>query len=415
MSSDETKLIFALAWRALWRHKRRTMITTLSVGGGLTLALFFLSLGEGAYYQLIYDGVRIQTGHVTLEHREYREAPAVDLWIPVTDAFKAELSQLPEVEIVKSLIVAQGVAKSGTGAIGVGVMGVDPEAERQTSSLVKHIVEGEYITENSGAKVVIGSGLAERLKLKVGRKLAISSADINGNLVEGLFRVAGVFKTGVDEMDEFLLQMPLAAARGLFGMPVDGVTQLAVILNEAKDQERALEQIAGLGPEDQSVALPWQTVLPELDAYVKLDRSSNIVFHGILIFIILFTILNTLLMSTLEREKEFAMLLALGTDIWRLRLQTVVEAAFIGLLGCGVGLLLGGGASVAAQIWGLDLSALYGDGLSVSGFAFSTEMHALVTREVFVGSTSLVFVATVLLSVFPMRQIGRKSIVDSLR
>ncbi|HSG98905.1 MAG TPA: FtsX-like permease family protein, partial [candidate division Zixibacteria bacterium] len=283
------------------------------------------------------------------------------------------------------------------------------------SPLAEKIIDGRYLEPDDTAKVVIGSGLAERLNLKVGRKLAITSADVNGDLVEELCRVAGIFETGADEMDEFLLQAPLALVRRMFRMSADGATQVGIVLTDNRLQQQAFDTIAALAGRGDVVALPWQKVLPELDAYVKLDRGSNIVFHGILIFLILFTILNTLMMSTLERETEFAMLLALGESVWRLRLQTLLEAIGIGFLGSFVGVLIGGALALGAQHWGIDITGLYGEGVSVSGFAFSTRIHAFLDARIIYYSTLIIFASTVALSVITMRHIGRRSLVDILR
>ena len=115
---------------------------------------------------------------------------------------------------------------------------------------------------------------------------------------------------------------------------------------------------------EQDIAvLPWQEVIPEIASYIKLDKGSNLIFQAILIFLILFTIFNTILMSVLEREREFAVLLALGTKPVQLRLQILMESAYLGLIGCALGLLVGGLAAWAAQVWGIDLRSLLGRGV----------------------------------------------------
>jgi ABC-type lipoprotein release transport system permease subunit len=167
---------------------------------------------------------------------------------------------------------------------------------------------------------------------------------------------------------------------------------------------------------EQDIAvLPWQKVIPEIASYIKLDKGSNLIFQAILIFLILFTIFNTILMSVLERQREFAVLLALGTKPLLLRLQILMESIYLGLIGCALGLIVGGLAAWAAQVWGIDLRSLLEEGFTISGFALSTKMHARVTLRLLLSTAGLVFAATLILSLIPMQRVTRLSIVDQLR
>ena len=160
---------------------------------------------------------------------------------------------------------------------------------------------------------------------------------------------------------------------------------------------------------------PWQEILPELASYIKIDRGSNLIFQGILIFLILFTIFNTIFMSVIERQREFAVMMALGTEPSELKMQVLVETAFIGLIGCVFGLLLGGSGAYFVQIYGWDISSFLKEGISVSGFAISTDMHAKVTASLLMWLGGIVFGATMLLSLIPMRRATHVAIADVLR
>jgi ABC-type lipoprotein release transport system permease subunit len=162
-------------------------------------------------------------------------------------------------------------------------------------------------------------------------------------------------------------------------------------------------------------AYPWQEIMPEVASYIRMDKGSNLVFQGILLFLILFTIYNTILMSVVERQKEFAVLLALGTPPGLLRKQVFAESIFLGLIGCGSGIVVGGLASYALQVWGLDISTFYSEGLSISGFGVSSVMHAKVTVGLLLWMGGIVLGVTLLLSIFPMRKAARVPIVETLR
>jgi ABC-type lipoprotein release transport system permease subunit len=391
------------------------LITVLSIGFGLACTVFFIAIGEGVYSQLIDQVVRLQAGHITMENPSYRDAPAVDLWIKAPESLRSRIERLPQVERTKLIILGQGIARSGSGDVSATLMGIEPAVELDTSPLVRHIVAGRYLNDDDGPWVVIGSELAKRLKLKVGKKMVITTNDAAGNLVDELCRVRGIFETGSVEIDGYFIQAPIDFARRLFGLPEEGATQLGVVLRIPEAQESILREARLMVAEQDIAVLPWQEVIPEIASYIKLDKGSNLIFQAILVFLILFTIFNTIFMSVLEREREFAVLLALGTKPVQLRLQILMESAYLGLIGCALGLLVGGLAAWAAQVWGIDLRSLLEEGFTISGFAVSAKMHARVTTGLLLGTAGLVFGATLILSLIPMHRATRLSIVDQLR
>jgi ABC-type lipoprotein release transport system permease subunit len=391
------------------------LITVLSIGFGLACTVFFIAIGEGVYAQLIDQVVRMQAGHITIENPNYRDAPAVDLWIKAPESLRSEIERLPQVERTKLIIMGQGIARSGSGDVSATLMGIEPSVEMDTSPLVRHIVAGRYLNEDDGPWVVIGSELAKRLKLVVGKKMVLTTNDAAGNLVDELCRVRGIFETGSVEIDGYFIQAPIDFARRLFGLPGESATQLGVVLRIPEAQESVLQEARLMVAEQDIAVLPWQEVIPEIASYIKLDKGSNLIFQAILVFLILFTIFNTILMSVLEREREFAVLLALGTKPVQLRLQILMESAYLGLIGCALGLLVGGLAAWAAQVWGIDLRSLLEEGFTISGFAISAKMHARVTTGLLLGTAGLVFGATLILSLIPMHRASRLSIVDQLR
>jgi putative ABC transport system permease protein len=408
-------MIIRLAWRSLWRNKRRTLITICSIAFGLTFAIFFIALAEGGYEQMIDQMVRIRSGHITLEHPEYRQAPSVDLWITVPPALRSEVAGWPAVEETKLVILGQGIVKSGAGNMAAAIMGVEPSVERAASPVARNLIQGEYLSPQDNSQVVVGSEMAERLRLAVGKKLVISTNDVSGTLVEELCRVKGIFHTGSEEMDAYFVQMPIAFARRLFHLPQEGATRMGVILKDASAQKRVMERIRARLDDRPVSVLSWQEVMPDVAAYIKMDKGSNLIFQGILIFLILFTIFNTLSMSVLERQREFAMLMAVGTTPGRLRLQVFTETVFLGMIGCGVGLLLGGLAVIYGHFHGIDLSAIMGESVNISGFSLSSKMHTKLSFGIFFGSAVTVLAATLLLGLIPVRRATRISIVDMLR
>lgn len=408
-------MIVRLAWRSIWRNKRRTLITMTSIALGLTIAVFFTAMAEGVFRQLVNEAIRMQAGHITLENPDYQTSPAVDVRVGDVEHLRRRIAGLEAVEQTKLLIWGQGVANSGAGAVGVTVMGVEPSVERKTSPLAQDIVAGDYLTDGDDRLVVLGANLAEQLRLNLGSKIVLTTNNAQGELVEELCRVKGIFRTGSNEIDGYLVQIPAAFAKRVFGLGGDEATQLGVILKRPGDQRSVIDLITPMVTGKDVAVLPWQSILPEVASFIRLRRTSNGVFQGLLFVIILFTILNTLLMSVIEREREFAVLLALGTPARQLKGQLFVESACIGCLACVVGLALGVSLALAMQIWGLDMGALMPKGVTISGFAVSTTIYASLTPPILYWIGGIVLGATLLLSLIPMRRITQVRIAETLR
>ena len=345
----------------------------------------------------------------------YRDAPAVDLVVGDVARLRKGLEEIEGVEATKVLVLGQGVARSGNGTSGAALIGVEAAAEVKSSVLAKKIVAGEYLAEGDDRKAVIGESLARRLKLKVGKKFVVSSNNKEGDLSEELVRVKGIFKTGAEEVDGYLVQVPINFSRRLYGLGPEEATQVGVVLVDPEARPAAMAAAAGLSRPGASVMLPWEDVLPDLAAYIKLDGGSNIIFQGILIFLSLFTIFNTILMSVLERKREFAVVLALGTPVTRLRGQILTESAILGLLGCIVGLAVGGLPAYHFELKGWDISSWFEEGMTVSGLAVDTTVFFHLSTELLLGLGGLVFCATMLTALFTVRRISAIKVADVLR
>ena len=245
-------------------------------------------------------------------------------------------------------------------------------------------------------------------------QIVLSTNDVGGQLVQQMVRIKGIFKTGSVELDGHYVQVPIGFARTLFTMKPDQATQLGILLRNPDEQDSVLEEVELLLASNQTVSVwPWQKILPEMSTFMKVDKGSNYVFQLIILVMAMFTIFNTILMSALERKREFAVMLALGTPPARVKLQLLVESILLGLIGCTLGVLLA--CAIALATDGTRLDAYLGEGFDVGGFLVDPVLYAKLTLRTTVGLGSAMVVVIGLMSLVPMARIKRINVTDAFR
>ena len=409
-------LITKIGWRSIWRNKRRTLISLFSIIIGTGIPIFFVCIAWGFYAGLIDDVSRLMSGHITYEHVKYRNSPSNDLWVDDIQKINETLNSNAEVLSTKQIINLQGVAHTAKGSVGISLMGIEPEKEITISFLPETVIEGNYLSKEDGRWVVVGDQLAENLNISVGKKFVFTTSDIKGELVEELFRVKGVFKTGSKEIDGHFVQSDIEIARKIAGLGSDDVSQLGIIVKNPDTHENFLQDLQKSLAKKNGVFLSWQKIMPDVATTIRMDRTAISSFMIMLVVIVLFTMFSTILMSTLERKREFASLLAIGTQQKELKIQIFIETIFFGLIACPLGSLLGIG--FAKWVEGYDMMNVVGgksEDMSVGGFGMDTIITPLFSAPLILQISIFFFLAVQLLSILPIYLISRISITDELR
>ena len=408
--------ITKIGWRSIWRNKRRTLISLFSIIIGTGIPIFFVCIAWGFYAGLIDDVARLMSGHITYEHVEYRNSPSNDLWVNDIQKINKTLNNNAEVLSTKQIVNLQGVAHTAKGSVGISLMGIEPEKEITISFLPETVIEGNYLSKEDGRWVVVGDQLAENLNISVGKKFVFTTSDIKGDLVEELFRVKGIFKTGSKEIDGHFVQSDIEIARKIAGLGSDDVSQLGIIVKNPDTHENFLQDLQKSLAKKNGVFLSWQKIMPDVATTIRMDRTAISSFMIMLVVIVLFTMFSTILMSTLERKREFASLLAIGTQQKELKIQIFIETIFFGLIACPLGALLGIG--FAKWVEGYDMMNVVGgksEDMSVGGFGMDTIITPLFSAPLILQISIFFFLALQLLSILPIYLISRISITDELR
>ncbi|MCZ6769820.1 MAG: ABC transporter permease [Acidobacteria bacterium] len=410
-------IVLKIAWRNLWRKPRRTLLTVFTISLGLALLLIILGLGDGSHKQMIESAVHMGSGHVLVQQKGYLEKGGIDRLLSPEEIRSVETwsqemkGRFPIRHILRRTFVS-GLASSADGSTGVQLIGIQPQEEMQASDFDDKLIEGEFLNADDGDWVILGQGVAHNLALEVGEKLVLMAQGVDSVEIRSrLVRVRGILRTGLEERDQALALMPLGASQDFLDLGTR-VHQIALLIQDAQ----LSEELALIGKEKFPAleVLSWGEALPQLKAFIRLDDGGSYVMNLILFLLISFTVLNTLLMSVLERGREFALLHCLGLTPGRRFVMVLVEAFFIAFLSALTGFGLGYSVHLYLSRSGLPLDLFYSGDLSAAGVAFDPVMYSHLSPARILQPMILVFVLTRLLSLVPAWRAARSADVHLL-
>ncbi len=329
-----------LAWRNIWRHKRRTWLTAGAIAFAAILIVFIIPLQEGGYAQMIDLSLRIFPGHAQVQVPGYQDKPQMHKVVTNAQSLAEQLRQSGHYKAVS--VRAQGFAlvSSADRSYGASVVGVQPDTEKKVSVIPDLLQQGRFLSTDNALEALIGAALARNLKIKPGDELTILGAGKDGSVAATILTVVGIFDSGSNEFDRFFVEIPLGTFQDTFAMG-NSAHNITVIGDSLKQQARMLEHLRHDIGRDDLVVLGWDELIPGLKEAIEVDRVSGYIFYAILLVIIVFSIFNTFLMSILERTKEFGLMLALGTRPRRITAVVMLESLFLTLIGLIIGTLIG--------------------------------------------------------------------------
>ena len=365
------RVLLTLALRNLRRHLRRTVLTAAAMIAGGIVMVFSFTLDDGSHEQWIDSGVRMGSGHVTVERPEYRVSRRIDDRLP--DGVRRAAEQALQSPELAPRIAAQsaklgitGLASSAAGSRPAQIVAVDPAAESEFGTIDDQVVEGRYLEADDVLAACVGAGLADSLDLELGSRFVVQAQDAEREIAGQLLRVVGIFRSGLPAIDQMMLHVPLATAGEWLGSDAD-VTNVGVLLEDSGATPQVVAQLESALAEPVARGdvrvMGWQESEPTLAAAIAIDALGNYILQGFLLVIIAFGIVNTVLMSVMHRHREFGVLRALGLTPGQtgaiVLAEGLVLAAASGLIGVGLGILimwyyLGDGLDMTAFMEGAD-------------------------------------------------------------
>jgi putative ABC transport system permease protein len=405
-------LVFRLAWRNLWRHPRRTWLTVGAIMFSNMLLVFMISLQFGMYGLMIDNTLQAFTGHLQIQAPGYiddqKMRQTVDDVVPLATKLRDHFDS----DSIAARATAFALVSSEERSYGTAVIGVEPAFERNVSTLPGLVSEGRYLGEQDAAEIVIGAALARNLRVALGDELTLIGSGRDGSFAAAVVNIVGVFESGLADFDRSITEIPLGLFQDVFYMDGSG-HHVVINLPLIDDVPVVKAQVEALLPAGQELVVhDWDALQPGLQQAIKADMSSAFFMYGILVILVAFSVLNTQLMSVLERTHEFGIVMALGLTPGRLGRLVLLETAILGLLGLLFGALLG----ALVTYW-----------LSVNGFSYpgmeemTAKFHLPARFYPQVSVLSLligpvvVFIFTILAAVYPALRLRKLHPVEAMR
>ncbi|GMT44775.1 MAG: ABC transporter permease [bacterium] len=395
-------MLFAIAWRNLWRNKLRSSVIFTSIAVGIIGAVISDGFMSGLTDQRVDAAIANEVSDIQIHNPAFLLNGEIQYQIPNAEQSVKKIEAIPEVKGVSLRMKTSALAASANAGAGVNIYGVNPAAELKVSDLHALIIEGKYLSTDEKFPTVIGQKLAHKLNLGLGDKLIVTLTDSSGTITSGAFRIVGIFKTANNRFDEANVFVNKKDLSGLVGYPANTGDEIAIRL-KANSQIpvvlKALRQLFQKEVRSRKIVIrSWDQIQPLLKAMIALMDYFSYIFLFIILAALAFAIINTMLMAVMERTREIGMLMALGMNKRKIFSMIMLETIFLSIVGAVLGLLISILVVNHYATYGFDLSSV-AKGLNYIGY--SSRIFLRVNTSFYVISMILVALIAVLSSISP--------------
>ncbi len=405
-----------MAWRNLWRNRRRTYITLSAIVFGVFMAILMMALQDRNWDDMIRLAARLGAGHVTIQHPEYLDSPTLTRTVQGTDRLKRLVAEDERVVRVVERITGFNLLSTARENIGAGFIAVAPEQEdEETLSFIEAIVEGEFFSSSTDGGIILGEKLASNLDVELGSKVVYTLTDKEGEIVSALARVSGIVRTGSPSVDAGISLLPIDTVREVVGFAPDEAIQIAAFVDDQRVSDAVVADLDARVSDDAAV-LAWHELQPDLAVFIAMKVGGSVVMTLILAALVAAGIFNTLFVSVMERLREFGIMLAVGFSPGQLFGLIMLESAWLAVIGLAAAAAVTIGPYLYLASTGIDISAMIpADQVEIAGVGMSTTLRVGIYGKnvALIGVSAL---AAILLSgVYPAWRAGRADPVETIR
>ncbi len=404
------RLYLKLAWRNIFRNKRRTFIAGIAIGIGLAALIYTDALVVGMSRNMVRSATASFLGEGQIHRQGFRETLEVDRVIEGSSEILAQLETDDAIAEFTPRVMTFSMISSPANVQAVSAVGVEPSTELKMSQIDDALVEGEYFAGDGQRDIVIGRELAEILEAGLGDRVVLTAAQAGtGDLAQEMFRISGIFFFNMPEMDKGMVFVRLDKAQQMLNLGHD-VHEIALGFNDdqiARDRGHRFWSDYSQGDNE---ALGWIDLVPQLEAVLEISNFSTLMIGLILFSVVALGIVNTLFMSLYERMYEFGVMRAVGTNPFSMGRLVVFEAGALALVSIVLGLILG----LIVTFWSSQIGIDYG-GIEFAGVTFRELLYPELQTRQFILFPACVFLFTVLVSLYPALYAARLKPAEAMR
>ncbi len=403
-------LYIKLAWRNIFRNKRRTIIAGTAIGIGLASLIFTDALIVGMKENMIRSATDSFLGQGEIYRVGYQETQDVQKTIADLDGVVQRLNEEPIVEHYAVRVMAQGMITSPANMSQVGLVGIEPASEEYLSQFDDAIVKGSYFEGDNLRDIVIGDEMADLLEVGIGDRTVLTVAQAEtGELSQEMFRISGIFHMNVEEMDKGMALIRIKKAREMLNLPGKAHVIALKFTNISYGQDENLPFWREFSTNGNK-AVGWPVLVPQLQAALQMSSFSTYLVGIILFSVVALGIINTLFMSLYERMFEFGVMRAVGTSPFAIGRLVVFEAGALAVLSIILGSILGLIVTLITAKTGIDYS-----GIEFAGVTFRELLYPVLEVKQFIEYPFWVFVITVVVGLYPALYAARLRPAEAMR
>jgi len=399
--------VFALAWRNVARNIRRSLITIAAVALGLTSLVFLWGFNDGVHNTMMRNLQEVIVGSLQIHHRDYFRHPKLVDSIPEPEQVTALLRQ-QGVEQLSYRLRTFALAAGADASEGLVLLGLQPEMEQQVTRIAGKVDQGRFLQDNQEAVCVLGKTTARNLGLELGDDVVLLTEDRFGSLAAEKLRLVGIISSGEMGIDRGLAIVPLGFMQQMLGMEGE-VSEIAIQL--PREQLESITKVLRATLDARYEVLRWYDMYPMMKQWVELENAFYYIFLSIVLLIVAAGIMNTVLMSMLERIHEFGVMIALGCSRWQLAGMVLTESMLLGLSG----VVLGASAGLLLVHYfhgaGIDLS---GQMATVARFYVNPVVHTEINTDHLLHTVIAVLLAAAAAAVWPAVRAARLEPVEAI-
>lgn len=402
-------MIFKLAWKNIWRNRRRTIITISAIAFAVMFAVLLRSMQLGMQEQMVDSIVDNNLGYIQIHAKGFWEEKTLDNGFYSDDIPYDEILNHPEIISIDKKLEAGALSSSGIESRGTFVMSYDQEKEIP-KRIINNIYEGVF-PDPQRNEVLLGEDLADYLDVKIGDTIVYLGQGYQGATAADLFTVSGLIDLHIPELNKIISYVNMSNLQNFISAPKLLTALLIDIKNPDKVNEikQDLEKIVGPDYE----VMTWQDMNPQLQQLIVSSDAEGWIMNFILYMIITFVMFGTVLMATQERRYELGVLLAIGMRKRKTSIMVIVENIITNMLGVIVGIII---VSPIAYYFNINPIIITGDQAElIEKMGFEAVIPFSVDPNIALVHASIVLTISIILLLYPIFIIKNLKPVEAMK